>query len=311
MAGGASVETRGVTRRFKLGSEIVVAVDDVSLDIKGGEFVALIGRSGSGKTTLLNVIAGLDRPTEGEVYINDRRVDTMSEGELIDLRRKSLGFIFQSFGLLPLLSATENVELPLRIAGYKGSDRSNRARRVLDMVGLGRRADHRPYELSGGEQQRVAIARALATEPELMLADEPTGELDSATATAVFTLLGDLARDEGITILTCTHDRLVMEMAERVIELSSGKVVEGTGDVWGRVQTRERSVFAAGSSDQQIRGGVSSLIGADNSVFRDRANDEAPAADGTTPPGQPAPDAAPPASPPEDGAAAWGRPKEE
>jgi putative ABC transport system ATP-binding protein len=124
---GATVQARNVTRRFKLGSEIVTAVNNVSLDIKGSEFVALIGRSGSGKTTLLNLIAGLDRPSEGEVFINDRRVDTMSEGELIQLRRKSLGFIFQSFGLLPLLSATENVELPLRIAGYKGSERSNRA----------------------------------------------------------------------------------------------------------------------------------------------------------------------------------------
>ena len=276
---GATVETRGVTRRFKLGSENVVAVNNVSISVGSGEFVALIGRSGSGKTTLLNVIAGLDRPTEGEVYINDRRVDTMSESELIELRRKSLGFIFQSFGLLPLLSATENVELPLRIAGYRGSDRSNRARRVLEMVGLGRRADHRPYELSGGEQQRVAIARALATEPELMLADEPTGELDSATATTVFTLMRDLAADEGITIITCTHDRLVMEMAERVIELSSGEVVEGEGDVWGRVQTRERSVFAASGGDQEISGGVSSLIGADSSVFRSRFDDEEPQAE--------------------------------
>ena len=267
---GASVETRNVSRLFRLGSENVLAVNDVSLTIKSGEFVALIGRSGSGKTTLLNVIAGLDRPTEGEVYINDRRVDTMSEGELIELRRKSLGFIFQSFGLLPLLSATENVELPLRIAGYKGSDRTNRARRVLEMVGLGRRAEHRPYELSGGEQQRVAIARALATQPELMLADEPTGELDSATATTVFTLMRDLARDEGITILTCTHDPLVMEMAERVVELSSGHIVEGKGEVWGRVQTRERSVFAASGGDHEIKGGISSLIGADSSAFRSR-----------------------------------------
>jgi len=307
---GASVETRGVTRRFKLGSEIVVAVNNVSLEISSGEFVALIGRSGSGKTTLLNVIAGLDRPTEGEVYINDRRVDTMSEGELIELRRKSLGFIFQSFGLLPLLSATENVELPLRISGYKGSDRTNRARRVLEMVGLGRRADHRPYELSGGEQQRVAIARALATQPELMLADEPTGELDSATATTVFTLMRDLARDEGITILTCTHDRLVMEMAARVIELSDGAVVEGTGDVWGRVQTRERSVFAAPTGDQQIQGGVSSLIGADSSVFRDRRDDDSEA--GSKQPAAPKPEQdVPPADAEDADPTAWARPKDE
>lgn len=273
---GAAVEVRNVSRLFRLGSEEVWAVRDVTLSVQPGEFLALIGRSGSGKTTLLNLIAGLDRPTAGEVSIDGDRVDIMSEHELVELRRKRLGFIFQSFGLLPLLSAHENVELPLRIAGYKGADRANRARRVLEMVGLGRRADHRPYELSGGEQQRVAIARALATEPVLMLADEPTGELDSATATAVFGLMHDLARDEGITIITCTHDRLVMELADRVEELSSGRLVEGPGEVWGRIQTRERSAFAAprGEGDERQ---LTSLVGADLSAFRHpRDEDDAP-----------------------------------
>ena len=267
---GSAIEVKGVTRRFKVGSEEVFAVRDISLSVQSGEFLALIGRSGSGKTTLLNVMAGLDRPTSGEIWIDGERVDTMSEGQLDKLRRHKLGFIFQSFGLLPLLSARENVELPLRIAGVGYSDRMAKVKRELDFVGLGRRADHRPYELSGGEQQRVAIARALASEPSLILADEPTGELDSATATAVFSLLRELARAEGITIVTCTHDRLVMEMASRVEELADGRLVTGQHrEVWDRIQQRERSPFsaapAAGIEDQPA---LSSLIGADLSQFK-------------------------------------------
>jgi ABC-type lipoprotein export system ATPase subunit len=172
---GAAIEAHHVSQRVHLGSEDVWAVRDVSLSIPPGEFLAISGRSGSGKTTLLNLIAGLDKPTEGEVLIDGARVDALSDHELNERRRHKLGFIFQSFGLLPLLSAPENVELPLRIAGFKHGERLRRARRVLEIVGLTRRAAHRPYELSGGEQQRVAIARALATEPVLMLADELTG----------------------------------------------------------------------------------------------------------------------------------------
>ncbi len=269
---GSAIEVRHVSRRFKVGSEEVWAVRDISLSVASGEFVALIGRSGSGKTTLLNLIAGLDRPTEGEISIDGERVDTMNEGQLDRLRRHKLGFIFQSFGLLPLLSARENVELPLRIAGVGYSERGKRVKRALEFVGLGRRADHRPYELSGGEQQRVAIARALATEPSLILADEPTGELDSATATAVFTLLRELARAEGITIVTCTHDRLVMEMAGRVEELADGHLVTGEKrEVWERVQHRERSPFAApmpAAEGLEAQPALSSLIGADLSQFK-------------------------------------------
>jgi len=267
---GSSIEVKNVTRRFKVGSEEVLAVRDVSLSIPSGEFIALIGRSGSGKTTLLNLMAGLDRPTSGEIYIDGERVDTMSEGQLDKLRRHKLGFVFQSFGLLPLLSARENVELPLRIAGIGYSDRMARVKRALDFVGLGRRADHRPYELSGGEQQRVAIARALASEPSLILADEPTGELDSATATAVFSLLRELARAEGITIVTCTHDRLVMEMASRVEELADGHLVTGERrEVWDRIQQRERSPFsAAPAAGLEEQPALSSLIGADLGQFR-------------------------------------------
>ncbi|MCA9854472.1 MAG: ABC transporter ATP-binding protein, partial [Dehalococcoidia bacterium] len=220
---------------------------------------------------------GLDRPTSGEVWIDGQRVDRMSDKQLNELRRHTVSVIFQSFGLLPLLSAHENVELPLRIAGVSARERGRRTRRVLELVGLGRRTDHRPYELSGGEQQRVAIARALATEPRLILADEPTGELDSATAVAVFGLMRDLARSEGITIVTCTHDRLVMERADRVEELSDGRLLEREEQqVWTHVQARERSPFAAQEGDSETTihrpSGLSSLLGADQRVFT--ASDE-------------------------------------
>jgi putative ABC transport system ATP-binding protein len=222
---GASVEVRGVSRRFTIGSEEIWAVRDVSLAISPGEFVAFVGRSGSGKTTLLNLIAGLDRPTEGEVYVDDRRVDTMREHDLNELRRHRLGFIFQSFGLLPLLSAQENVELPLRIAGYKHGERVKRARRVLEMVGLGRRAEHRPYELSGGEQQRVAIARSLVLQPTLLLADEPTGNLDAESGDRIADLLFGLAQAQGMTVLLATHSAELARRAHRSVELHAGRVV--------------------------------------------------------------------------------------
>ncbi len=269
---GAAVELRAVSRKFRAGGEEVWAVREVSLQVAPGEFVALVGRSGSGKTTLLNLISGLDRPTSGEVLIDGARVDQMSERDLDRLRRHTIGFIFQSFGLLPLLSARENVELPLRIAGVGHRERQRRVDEALAFVGLGKRAEHRPYELSGGEQQRVAIARALAARPRLILADEPTGELDSATATAVFGLLRDLARMEGITIITCTHDRLVMEMAGRVEELADGRIVrEGRREVLERTLSRARSPFAArrpAEAEEPRPAGLSSLVGADWAQFR-------------------------------------------
>jgi ABC-type lipoprotein export system ATPase subunit len=243
----ARVTVSNVSRQFRLGAEEVCAVRDVSLTVEPGEFLALIGRSGSGKTTLLNLIAGLDRPTSGEVALDGRRIDRMSERELTGLRRKELGFVFQSFGLLPLLSAAENVELPLRIAGVGPGERARRAREALQAVGLARRAGHRPYELSGGEQQRVAIARAIATNPRLILADEPTGELDSTTARAIFDLLRGIARDRDITVVSCTHDRIVMELADRVEELEDGRLLPPESRrLWNVVREAPRSPFEAG-----------------------------------------------------------------
>ena len=227
MATEELIRVENVSRTFEVGSQTIHALRDVSFTVEKGEFLAVIGRSGSGKTTLLNIIAGLDRATSGQVFISGENVSAMSDSELTELRRHQLGFVFQSFGLLPLLSAYENVEIALRIAGASIRERGRRANDLLEMVGLTKRAHHRPYELSGGEQQRVAIARALANGPALILADEPTGELDSTTANQIFDLLQDVIAREGVTIITTTHDRLVMEKAQRVVELADGALQTG------------------------------------------------------------------------------------
>ncbi len=215
-----------VGRVYRLGSEEIVAVDDVSLDVHAGKFVALVGRSGSGKTTLLNLMAGLDQATSGSILFEDRDMADMSETELIELRRHRIGFVFQSFGLLPLLSAFENVELPLRISGAGSREREQRANEALEMVGLTARSRHRPYELSGGEQQRVAIARAMVIRPSLMLADEPTGELDSSNARAIFGLFAEMVREEGISVVAATHDSTLLNLADEVLEMRDGRIVE-------------------------------------------------------------------------------------
>ncbi len=240
------VDVHDVSRKFVVGGEDIWAVRDVSLQVSRGEFVALIGRSGSGKTTLLNLIAGLDAPTSGHVMIDGENITDYSERQLTQLRRHRVGFVFQSFGLLPLLSAYENVELSLRIAGAGIRERRRRADELLEAVGLGGRARHRPYELSGGEQQRVAIARALANSPALILADEPTGELDSTTAVSIFRLLHDLVVEQGVTIITTTHDRTVMELVPRVEEMRDGRLLDPDEQELFRYTVREeRSQFAA------------------------------------------------------------------
>ncbi len=220
----ALVEVRDVSRTFTLSDTAVHAVRDVTLEVADGEFVALRGRSGSGKTTLLNLIAGLDRPDNGTVHLAGEEISAASEARLTDLRRHSIGFVFQSFALLPLFSARENVALALRIAGVHGRAAMQRAGDVLDLVGLGPRMDHRPYELSGGEQQRVAIARAIANRPPLLIADEPTGELDSATGAQIFELLQSISA-EGTTVIAATHDPLMIEHVGRILEMADGELV--------------------------------------------------------------------------------------
>ena len=222
------VLVQNLERVFHFGSQEIRAIHDVDLEVQRGQFVAITGRSGAGKTTLLNLIAGLDRPTSGVVCIEGEDITRFSEDELTELRRHRIGFVFQSYGLLPLLSAYENVELPLRIAGLSGSERAGRARECLELVGLGARAHHRPYELSGGEQQRVAIARALVNRPPIIMADEPTGELDSATASIIFALLREIVDREGVTVIVATHDPAIIELASVVRELSDGTFVNSS-----------------------------------------------------------------------------------
>ncbi|MFL2646104.1 MAG: ABC transporter ATP-binding protein [Dehalococcoidia bacterium] len=213
-----------ITRDFFTGGINVRALDDVNLSVQKGEFLAVIGRSGSGKTTLLNVIAGLDHPTTGKIMINDQDISNFSDHQMTQLRRHHIGFVFQSFGLLPLMSAAENIELALRIAGNNAKQRRERTRELLELVGLENRSQHRPYELSGGEQQRVAVARAIANNPPLIIADEPTGELDSNTGQQIFTLLRKVA-ESGVTVITATHDPFVIDHVDRVIEMNDGKLL--------------------------------------------------------------------------------------
>ncbi len=228
------IRAQNVWRNYHLAGEEIRAVRDVSLDIPTGVFIALVGRSGSGKTTLLNLLAGLDSPTEGTVLFEGRDLATFNENDMVNVRRHRLGFVFQSFGLLPLLSAYENVELPLRISGVGAGDRARRTKEVLNMVGLLRRSSHRPYELSGGEQQRVAIARAVAMRPSLILADEPTGELDSTNAHAIFSLFHEMVVDEGMSIVATTHDQTLLDMADEVHRMHDGRITRTWGETGGR-----------------------------------------------------------------------------
>ena len=221
------VETVALGRDFTTGSVVVHALRDVDLRVGHGELVAVRGRSGSGKTTLLSLIGGLDRPTAGEVRIDGASVGGMSAAELVEMRRRKIGFIFQAFGLLSILSAAENVEVPLRLVRADPVAREERVATLLELVGLGERGRHRPHELSGGEQQRVAIARALANRPDLLLADEPTGLLDSATGRSIMTLLRAVVRSEGVTAVIATHDPMLIDLADRVVEIRDGRIVSG------------------------------------------------------------------------------------
>jgi ABC-type lipoprotein export system ATPase subunit len=223
---GYVVETEDLWRVYKIGSQEVLALRGVSLKIEAGHFVAVKGRSGSGKTTLLNCVGGLDRPTSGVVRVLGRELSGLNDGQLTQWRRERVGFIFQSFGLLPTLSAYENVELMLRIAGVRGRKRHERTRYCLDLVGLSKWANHRPYEMSGGQQQRVAIARSLANNPQLILADEPTGELDSTTAREILTLFRRVVEEEHVSFLIASHDPLVDEYVDWVWQLKDGQIVQ-------------------------------------------------------------------------------------
>jgi putative ABC transport system ATP-binding protein len=221
------VVTEGLGRDFEIGGRTVRSLHDVDLHVRRGALTVVHGRSGSGKTTLLNVIGSLDRPTRGRVWLDGDEVSAQSEEALVDLRRERIGFVFQSFGLVPILTAAENVEVPLRLLKTEPAERDRRVAELLDLVGLQGRAGHRPYELSGGEQQRVAICRALANRPELLIADEPTAQLDSANALTIMELIRDLVQSEGVTAIVATHDTLLLDVADAVAELRDGALVGG------------------------------------------------------------------------------------
>ena len=218
------IETRSVSKIYRVGEQEIRAVDGIDLSIRAGEFLSIVGPSGSGKTTLLHLLGCLDAPTSGQVLLDGTDTSTLTSKELTRLRRERIGFVFQEFNLLPVLDAVENVELPLRYLKVRPQERRRRALEALEQVGLARRAHNRPSQLSGGEQQRVAIARALVTRPSLVLADEPTGELDTRNTCLVIELMRDLNRQVGQTFCIVTHDPLVASYTRRVITLRDGRI---------------------------------------------------------------------------------------
>src|SRR2546421_5373660 len=223
---GSAVCAKRVSRHYQMGAALIRAVDDVTLEVPAGEFLALLGSSGSGKSTLLNLMAGLDRPTSGSIFSAGRNLAQLSSLELARYRRHTVGMVFQSFNLLPRMTLEENVELPLRLAEVDRSERAARVREALERVGLEKRIGHRPSELSGGEQQRTAIARALVNRPKILLADEPTGNLDSATGESILTLLREIQKNPGMTIVMVTHERILAErFADRLAVMGDGKLL--------------------------------------------------------------------------------------
>ena len=218
------IEVQSVNKTYKRGEETLVVLDDLSLEVQKGDFLALMGPSGSGKSTLLNLIGGLDTPTSGQIVVNEQHLETMNASALSTWRADNVSFIFQFYNLLPVLTAHKNVEIPLLLTGLSGSQRKEHVSTALNVVGLSDRGGHKPNELSGGQQQRVAIARALVSDPDILVCDEPTGDLDRNTATEILDLLQILNRDHGKTILMVTHDPVAADSAKRTLHLDKGKL---------------------------------------------------------------------------------------
>ena len=219
------IQVHNLSRHYQMGTETVRALDGVSLEINRGEFVAIVGPSGSGKSTLMYLIGGMDRPTGGQITVMGDEITAMDDNDLAKFRQRTVGFVFQSFNLITTMTASKNVEFPMVFAGSKPAQRRERAAELLGMVGLGERLDHKPTELSGGQQQRVAIARALVNEPDIILADEPTGNLDSKSGREVIDILKEL-NAQGRTIVMVTHDQSLLSLVTRFIRIMDGKIIE-------------------------------------------------------------------------------------
>jgi putative ABC transport system ATP-binding protein len=223
------LETRDVTKSFGSGERAVTAVNGVTMTVADGEFVAIVGRSGSGKTTLMSLLGALEQPTKGMIFVDGEDITRLSPGELVHYRGRKIGFVFQSYNLVPNLSSTKNVMLPMEFIGVAKTERRTRARKLLDQVELtGDKQERKPGRLSGGEQQRVAIARALANKPSIILADEPAGNLDSQTSSTIIELLRNLSRSEGTTVVVVTHDASIADQADRVLRLEDGRLALST-----------------------------------------------------------------------------------
>ena len=239
MSAEVIVSARGVKRRYLMGDEEVWALAGVDLDIRRGEYLSIMGPSGSGKSTLFNMIGGLDRPTEGTVLLDGHDIRKMDVRQIAYVRCRKVGFIFQTFNLIQVMTAEQNVMLPLTFAGVEDTAASRRARELLGMVGLGERFDHRPEQLSGGQQQRVAIARAMANDPDIILADEPTGNLDLKTGEEIIRMLERFKREQGKTIISATHDHKMLAASDRVVYLVDGKITD--------IKTRDELEISSGT----------------------------------------------------------------
>ena len=262
-----------LSKSYHRGAQDIEVLVDINLDVFEGEFIALMGPSGSGKSTLLNLIAGIDQPTSGRIDIGGIDIATLSEGQLADWRAANVGFVFQFYNLMPVLSAAENIELPLLLTDLRAGERRARVAAALDLVGLSDRADHYPNELSGGQQQRVAIARALVTDPRIIVADEPTGDLDRTTGAEVLALLHALVRDQGKTIVMVTHDPKAAARAQRLVHLEKGVLVDEVDDApdAAHASTASPAVTAMASAIADVAA-ASGESGVANSAPADRGS---------------------------------------
>ncbi len=246
------VRTKNVKRVYKMGDIQVHALKGISLQIMTGEYISIMGPSGSGKTTLFNMIGALDKPTEGQVYIDEVDVAQLDAYELAWLRCRKVGYIFQTFNLIPVMSALENVTLPMTFAGLTTDEARDKGMDLLDQVGLAERYDHKPFELSGGQQQRVAIARAMANSPSIILADEPTGNLDLATGKEIIQLLSEMNQKEGVTIITATHDIKMLSASDRIVWIRDGELA--------KIERREDLDIQVGAIEGDAEGGVEASL---------------------------------------------------